>query len=142
MGRTLSQLKSYRRRLGWAFVISIAVLFTAVLFIAIQNRKSDSSGIVNSRDDVASVIRPDAIASGPDPINLSLMISATSLLTSVTSFLGLIITTAVAWRKERREQLQADVELQRKNLEVEKLRLEIGRDVSPARDDRTGTTGN
>jgi len=36
-------------------------------------------------------------------------------------------TTGIAWRKERREQQQADLDFEMKRLEVEKLRLEIER---------------
>jgi hypothetical protein len=43
----------------------------------------------------------------------------------LTSLVGFFFTTAVAWRKERREQAHADVELEKKKLEVEKLRQEL-----------------
>lgn len=49
----------------------------------------------------------------------------TSLVTSLASLMGLIFTTAAARRKERREQAFADVELEAKKLEVEKLRYEV-----------------
>jgi hypothetical protein len=55
-----------------------------------------------------------------------MLISVASLITSSTSLVGFFFTTAVAWRKERREQAHADVELEKKKLEVEKLRLELG----------------
>jgi len=48
-----------------------------------------------------------------------------SLATSVASFFGFLITTGIAWRKERREGESADLDLERKKLELESLRLDI-----------------
>jgi hypothetical protein len=66
-----------------------------------------------------------------------MVVAVVSLLGSVTSLVGFVSTTAVTWRKERREQRHADVELEKAKLEVEKLRAELGRNEG-----QTPTTGD
>jgi uncharacterized membrane protein len=56
---------------------------------------------------------------------LMTLVSMVSLGTSATSLIGFFITTAFAWRKEWREGKSANVELEKKRLEVEMLRLDI-----------------
>ncbi len=60
----------------------------------------------------------------PLPANerLTLIISIVS---TVISAVGLISTTALAWRKEARESRTAALEEQRRQLELEKLRQEL-----------------
>ena len=48
-----------------------------------------------------------------------------SIITSVTSLVGFIVTTAVTWRKEKREASLADVERRKLEVELEKSRLEL-----------------
>lgn len=48
-----------------------------------------------------------------------------SVITSVTSLVGFIITTAITWRKEKREASLADVERRKLEIELEKSRLEL-----------------
>ena len=115
MARTLGQIKRYRSRFGWVFLISVAVLFASnlVWFAAPPSNAPPSEP-------------GPSVESVRDSINLAVLISVASLVTSLTSLVGFFFTTAVAWRKERREQVHADVELEKKKLEVEKLRLELG----------------
>src|SRR5918999_1567985 len=49
-----------------------------------------------------------------------------AMVTSFTTFLGFVATTIITWRKERRESDHASIELEKKQLELEKLRREIG----------------
>jgi Fic family protein len=49
-----------------------------------------------------------------------------SFITSITTLIGFVVTTVIAWRKERRESVHASVELEKNKLELEKLRREIG----------------
>ncbi|MBC8641662.1 hypothetical protein IAG25_33085 [Caballeronia sp. EK] len=57
-----------------------------------------------------------------------------ALVTSATTFLGFVITTVIALRKERRESARADAELEKVRLENEKLRAELeSRKDEPAR---------
>lgn len=48
-----------------------------------------------------------------------------SVASTVISALGFVSTTALAWRKEARESRNADLEEQRKQLELEKMRQEL-----------------
>ena len=59
-----------------------------------------------------------------------------TLVTSVTSLLGWISTTVLAWRKDRREAraAEADLELRRQALAIEKQKLGLEGDISPDED--------
>jgi type VI protein secretion system component VasK len=48
-----------------------------------------------------------------------------AMVTSFTTFLGFVATTIITWRKERRESNHAATDLDKKKLELEKLREEI-----------------
>jgi hypothetical protein len=48
-----------------------------------------------------------------------------SAIASVTSLIGFITTTAITWRKEKREASLADVERKKLELELEKNKLEL-----------------
>jgi len=56
---------------------------------------------------------------------LSLYISAASLLTSTASLAGYFFTSIVTWRRERRQQRHSELDLEKKKLELEKLRREL-----------------
>jgi hypothetical protein len=50
-----------------------------------------------------------------------------SLLASVASLIGFASSTYLKWRTDKRETREAALEWQRKELEIEKLRLELGK---------------
>lgn len=50
-----------------------------------------------------------------------------SLVTSVISLMGMLVTHSIAWRKERREGQGSDLDLEKKRLELEMLRLDLER---------------
>ena len=58
------------------------------------------------------------------------MASVITLLTSVTSLAGLLITNFISWRKERREAASTRLELEKKKLELEMLRHDLSRKQS------------
>jgi len=55
------------------------------------------------------------------------IISVVSLLTSLTSLIGFFSTTILAHRKDRRETQAAQLAIEKSQLEVEKLRRELGK---------------
>jgi hypothetical protein len=55
------------------------------------------------------------------------IVAMASLLTAVTSLIGLLSTTILGWRRERRETRQAALERERHELEIQKLRQELDR---------------
>jgi len=67
---------------------------------------------------------------GLDTIALALV----SLLASVTTLVGFVSTTILAWRREKRETSAADLERKRQELELEKMKLDLEQTKS-ARDD-------
>jgi hypothetical protein len=61
------------------------------------------------------------------------VLTLVSLITSVTSLLGLVSTTVLGWRRESRESKAAELDRQRQELEIEKLRLELERERTASR---------
>lgn len=56
---------------------------------------------------------------------LELVVAVASLLASVTSLVGFVLTIVATRRKERREQRSIELQLEKANLENKKLRREI-----------------
>ncbi len=53
------------------------------------------------------------------------LVLVVSLLTSLTSLIGFITTTVLAYRKDKREELTVKIAVERSELELEKLRFEL-----------------
>lgn len=51
-----------------------------------------------------------------------------AVLAAVTSLLGFVSTTLLAWRKERREAAVFRFQVERQELEIERLRLELAQE--------------
>ena len=96
MAFTIERLKKMRRRFAWGFAISVVLI---VLLVPV----SDSPFL-----DSASLL------------------AVGSVLSSFTTLIGLVVTTLITWRTERRESDHASIELEKKQLELEKLRREVG----------------
>jgi hypothetical protein len=75
-------------------------------------------------------------APAPAPFDTALLVAITSMLTAFMSLLGFMIT----WRKERRESVQASIEVEKKQLELEKLRREIGDKNAAAQEKKKKTS--
>ena len=105
MAYSIEQIKKYRTRFGWVFLVFFLILMVFSLFGYIYDHD------IEMPKQPSSTITP--------------LIVIVSLLTSVTSLLGFLFTTVVAWRKERREQQHSDLDLEKKRLEVERLRQEL-----------------
>ncbi len=54
-------------------------------------------------------------------------LAVVSLIASITSLVGFVTTTYLGWREDKREARDASLEQVRKELEIEKLRLELKR---------------
>ena len=99
--RTAS-LKKKRRILGWVFLISICVFLSTIIVKYLK------------------ILAP----AGTDSFNPAAMVSIISFLASLTSLIGFLSTTVLAWRKEKRETRSTELDIQKKELEIEKLRKE------------------
>jgi uncharacterized membrane protein len=53
------------------------------------------------------------------------IVGVLSLLASITTLVGFVSTTVLEWREERREAAAAELERQRQELEIQKLRKEL-----------------
>ncbi|MDO6477251.1 hypothetical protein Q4520_17660 [Alteromonas sp. 1_MG-2023] len=94
-------LKKHRKRYGWVFLTSSIIYVISIMSLTIANTTIQG------------------------PKELPLLISLLSLLTSLATLIGFISTTILAWRKENREKLHSDLDIKKKELEIEKLRQEI-----------------
>jgi hypothetical protein len=97
----IEQIKTIRHWLGWISVASLLVMFLVAFIVAWGN---PWHGLLRSQEMVVFAL----------------------LVTSVTTFLGFLVTTVMTWRKEGRESDHASVDLDKNKLELEKLRREIG----------------
>jgi apolipoprotein N-acyltransferase len=97
----MEQTEKFRRWFGVGFVISFA-LFLAVLVVP--------------------------LCGGNDHQTL---LAWASFLASCTALIGFVVTTVMAWRKERRETEHPTVDLaEKRKLELEKLRRDIRENLS------------
>ncbi|MBC7877113.1 MAG: hypothetical protein H7Y59_08095 [Anaerolineales bacterium] len=74
----------------------------------------------------ASTDNPEVDPSTQNSKNLGFALIG-SVITSVTSLIGFITTTMIAWRKEKREASLADVQHKKLEAELEKTKLELER---------------
>ena len=156
MPLSVAQLEKYRSRFAWVFAISSVVLLISSLFVWESGwplgatLPSPNPALSPPRPRPRPTLSPPRphpspgslpfprTAPGPPQINLAVLISVATLLTSVASLVGFFFTTGIAWRKERREQQQADLDLEMRRLEVEKLRLEVERKKQDSSHPRMG----
>ena len=101
MAFSTERIKKYRRWFIWLFVLSLVV--SLVLWVA----------------------RNEAPLPGPNGGGDLNILVVGSLLTSCATLIGMLVTTIVTWRKEHRESNHAAIDLDKKKLELEKLREEI-----------------
>jgi hypothetical protein len=122
----LSTYRKAQKFLLASFCISVAVL-TMTLFIidgpadavTVNGANNTSTANVNSPPPPAN-----STANKPagEESNYSLMIFGVTFLTSITSLLGFISTTVLAWRKEKRDKEAIRYDNEKKELELEKLK--------------------
>lgn len=74
----------------------------------------------------ASIDNPEVDPSSQSSKNIGFALIG-SVITSVTSLIGFITTTMIAWRKEKREASLADVQHKKLEAELEKTKLELER---------------
>ena len=101
MAFSTERIKKYRRWFIWLFVLSLVMFL--VLWVA----------------------RNEAPLNGPKGGADFNILVVGSLLTSCATLIGMLVTTIVTWRKEHRESNHAATYLDKKKLELEKLREEI-----------------
>ncbi len=124
-------LKKKRNLFGWVFLASVIVFIFSnpVLMIGPQFGMQ----IIDYFNPVA----PNSGTSGSTLMNTAVVVSMVSLLTSITSLIGFLSTTVLAWRKDKRESASAELEIKKKELELEKLKIELSKTKDPSRSDIT-----
>ena len=100
------KLKKWRKIFTLVFIVSFGILF---IFTPIALHSLIDWGMGSDR--------------GSGLINiLAILIFAASLIVSVTSLVGVVFSTALAWYKEKRERRDFDLDNQKKELEIEKMK--------------------
>ena len=130
MALTIERIKKYRRWFAWGFAGSVVLM--VLLFFAIPLWSLMSPSIPPEMESGAGGGGGggggggSAAESPTATLDTASLLAVGSVLSSFTTLIGLVITTLITWRKERRESDHANIELERKMLELEKLRREVG----------------
>lgn len=95
------QVLNIRKKFRWIFITSL-ILVAATSLVPLSNQISNTPAT-----------------------NLTQLVALASLFTSVITGLGLIISNAIAWKKELRERGNFELDAEKKRLEIEKLRREL-----------------
>lgn len=156
----LSSYKRIQKVLLTTFFLSVAFLVLSVVLLhsaglssavntntAIPNKNSPIPIDSPAPDNTANTfVNPNtnthpALPSDPkDTGSYSLVIIGTiSFLTSLTSLLGFISTTVLAWRKEKRDVETLRIENEKKELELLKLKMELDKLKAEERPERKKT---
>jgi hypothetical protein len=142
MGLSAAQWKKYRSRFAWVFAISFVVFVSMLPFVGHFQPTSRPYESPSPQQTphiqggggrrLPPLLRPppagrpqSLILGRPSSLNLAVLVSVASLLTSGTTLVGFFIATTMAWRKERRERQQSELDLEMKRLELEKLRRDL-----------------
>ena len=117
MAFSTERIKKYRRWFIWLFVLSLVV--SRVLWVA----------------------RNEAPLPGPNGGgDLNILVVGSLLGSSCATLIGMLVTTIVTWRKEHARELEhATIDLEKKKLELEKLREEISAKNAAAQNKRKMT---
>ncbi len=132
---TTIKLRKLKRIFGWTFLVSsvflVSVVFIGALLFAPKAEmispeitKQNEAKSAGSGDRGINAPQVKTFSS-PSLLNLPVLISIISLLTSLTSLIGFLSTTVLAWRKEKREALATELDMKKKLIEIEKLREEL-----------------
>lgn len=105
MTTSVSDLRKYRNR------------FLTVLAVSLVLLTMTSSEVLN--------LNPPVFGNAPSAFDGTEFIAVVSMFTSAVSLIGLLLTTGIAWRKERRESRTTAIDNEKKELEVELLRLTL-----------------
>jgi hypothetical protein len=117
----VQQNNRYRRArqvFGLLFILSTCLLIVFLLFFRSSEPNLEISGSHNVLDRITD--------------NLGGFLS---LLSSIASLIGLASTTYLQWRADRREAKTAFLERQRQELEIEKLKRQLGKQETEDEDD-------
>lgn len=120
----MSQVLTGRTALRNIFLVlfllsSIVFVVMAVGTSLVREAVSEFAPSATTGDD------PSSLPSSQDANGMGVTAVIGSVVTSVTSLVGFIVTTVITWRKEKREASLAEVERKKLELELEKNRLEL-----------------
>ena len=122
----VTSLKKKKKIFGLVFLASICVLAAINIQWPMLSVESPPKTIGDSIDPNQPPMPPPKAANGHG-LSVAVVVSVISLLTSLTSLIGFFSATILAWRKEKREALSTELEIAKKELEIEKLRKELAK---------------
>lgn len=102
MELTSAHVRRFKRKIRWIFIAA------TVMVAAIYYLEASGPALINAPAN-----------------NLTQLVAVASLFTSIITGLGLIISNAIAWKKELRERGNFELDAEKKRLEIEKLKREL-----------------
>lgn len=154
----LSTIRKIQKFLLATFCASVAVFILNIFIVSASLLGNPANGANTG----ANVTRTPVPTNNPPTNNTAasdsskpaeeggyglMIIGGVTFLTSLTSLLGFISTTLLAWRKEKRDAETVRFDNEKKELELEKLRWEIekiktdGKESKPARSRKPKKSG-
>lgn len=100
----------FRKHFAWALLISFLLLLLSI-------------GIIMLRPTPTAPARSAERA--PEPSRIPLIMTIVSLASSIMSMVGFVCSTIVSLKKDHREEIQSALDLQLKEMELERLRREV-----------------
>ena len=136
----LSTYRKIQKFLLASFCVSVAVL-TLTIFIDFASMGSAATNGTNAGANTKNTNSTANTSKPPEEGGYGLIIiGGVTFLTSVTSLLGFISTTVLAWRKEKRETETLRFDNEKKALELEKLKFELEKLKSEEKETKTKRT--
>lgn len=108
-----SNLKRLKRILGWTFLVSTLLLIIFSMIIPISP----------TAEKAMSPIRDGAAPAAMD--TLPVLTTVTPWVIPAATLICYMITTILSWKKEKREVLAAELDMKKKQLEIEILQAEL-----------------
>jgi hypothetical protein len=103
---------------GWIFILSLLIFLVSGVMTTLDMGAGEKAAPPPPADATARLL--------PMETDHSAIVLGASLVTGVTSFLGFLSTTILGWRREKREVEAAARDAQIKDLELQKLKRELG----------------
>ncbi|MFM0086912.1 hypothetical protein PQR46_08230 [Paraburkholderia sediminicola] len=120
MDLSLPQLRKRRRIWFKWFVLSVGIFFASAGFLYLSFQAPAPPAAI------APAPTPTPLPPAPEPPStVALCTALASFVTALVALVGFIYTSLLTWRKEKRETLLNDLEVEKRRLENEKLRRDL-----------------
>lgn len=143
METSLPQLRKRRRRFAWAFTISTAIFMVSTSTSFLLHNETAHIAPSQSSPPAAQPSLPypgqgggggaynvepprtPIGSTGSSVNNAPLLTAFAALVTALVTLGGFLYTSVLTWRKERRDAVLAELDVEKRRLENEKLRRDL-----------------